>query len=347
MKVLLAGDQFVTNQVLEEALTQKLPQVKIAKISSSWPVPPFQDVAEVKEALGDEDELIAALKGCEVAFSHTFPFTEKVISASPDLRLITICRGGPVNVNIEAATRHGVMVSYTPGRNAIATSEHTVGMIYAALRQIPQRHLELVNGKWRSDYYKFENVGPELACSTVGLVGYGAVGKLVAKTLLATGAKIVVYDPWADTADAPEELEFVDSPAQLFEVSNIVSIHARATADNHHMVDAKILALMPEGGIIVNCARGSLVDYDAVCDALDSNHLYAAAFDALPLEPLPLDHRLLKTERVTLTPHLGGASQDSARLAARIGTEDIVRFSEQKAPLHLSNPEVLAQKKKS
>lgn len=341
MKVLLAGDQFVTEEVLRKALFAELPDVEVAAISSTWPVPPFKDIAEVKEALGDEDELIDALKGCDVAFSHTFPFTEKVIASSPDLKMITICRGGPVNVNLDAATKHGVKVSFTPGRNAIATSEHSVGMIYAALRQIPQRHQEVVGGDWRSDYYIFDNVGPELAAATVGLIGYGAVGKLVAKTLLATGAEIVVFDPWADQSAAPKEIAFVDSLEDLFKRSNIVSVHARATADNEHMINAEMISLMPEGGVIVNCARGSLVDYDAVCDAIDSGHLYAAAFDALPEEPLPAGHRLLSTPRITLTPHLGGASKDSARLAARIGAADIARFVEGEDIEHLANPKVL------
>src|SRR5699024_2473253 len=102
-----------------------------------------------------------------------------------------------------------------------------------------------------------------------------------------------------------------------------------------------MISLMPQGGVIVNCARGSLVDYDAVCDAIDSGHLYAAAFDALPEEPLPAGHRLLTTPRITLTPHLGGASKDSARLAARIGAADIARFVEGKDIEHLANPKVL------
>ena len=121
MRVLLASDQFLTDEVLREAITKELPEVDLATISSSWPVPPFHDVSEVKEALGDEDELLEALKGCDVAFSHTFPFTEKVIANSPQLKMITICRGGPVSANIEAATEHGVLVSYTPGRHATAT----------------------------------------------------------------------------------------------------------------------------------------------------------------------------------------------------------------------------------
>ena len=222
MKVLLASDGFVTDAVLRTALARALPDVETASISSTWPVPPFRDIGDVREAAGDEDELIEALDGCDVAFSHTFPFTEKVVAASPSLKLVTICRGGPVNVNIEAATRAGVLVSYTPGRNATATAEHTVGMILASLRQIPQRHREVVDGQWRSDYYIFDNVGAEIGSSTVGVVGYGAVGRRVAAVMAAFGARVLVYDPWTD--EPAEGMTSVDSLGELLAGSDVVTI---------------------------------------------------------------------------------------------------------------------------
>ena len=339
MKVLLASDGFVTDAVLRTALARALPDVETASIASTWPVPPFRDIGDVREAAGDEDELIEALSGCDVAFSHTFPFTEKVIAASPSLKLVAICRGGPVNVNIEAATRAGVLVSYTPGRNATATAEHTVGMILASLRQIPQCHREVVDGQWRSDYYIFDNVGAEIGSSTVGVVGYGAVGRRVAAVMAAFGARVLVYDPWAD--EPAEGMTRVDSLGVLLAGSDVVTVHARVTAENRGMIDADALALMPEGSVLVNCARGELVDYDAVCDALDSGRLFAAGFDVLPQEPLPPGHRLLRTPRVTITPHLAGASKEAARIAARIGAEDIAAFAAGRRPLHLANPEAL------
>jgi len=179
-------------------------------MAAAWRVPPDGDVGEVREAAGDEDELVAALRGCDVAFSHTFPFTRKVIEACPDLKMIAICRGGPVNVNIEAASDHGVLVSYAPGRNAVATAEHSVGMILAAMRQIPQRNAELLAGQWRSDYYIFDNVGPEVGSSTVGVIGYGAVGRRVAHIMASFGGDVLVHDPWAADRSG-EGVAFVDT----------------------------------------------------------------------------------------------------------------------------------------
>lgn len=338
MKVLIASDGFLTDRVLTEALTNELPDVDISRIASTWPTPPFGDVGEVIEALGDEDELIAALRGCEAVISHTFPFTEKVIAASPDLKLITICRGGPVNVNIEAATKHGVMVSYAPGRNARATAEHSVAMLLAAARQIAHRHREVVDGEWGSDYYLFDNAGQEIGSSTVGVIGYGAIGSRVAGIMAAFGARVLVYDPFKEMG-VDGDVEFV-SLDDLLAQSDFVTIHARVTDDNKHMINAETLSAMKKGAIFVNCARGSLVDYDAVCDAIDSGHLRGAAFDCLPEEPLPADHRLLRTPNITFTPHLAGASQEASRVAARIGSADIAAFARGDLPTFLANPEV-------
>lgn len=345
MTILLAGDGFVTANVLRRAVERQsgiADSVALSAKQSNWPNEPFHDYAGVREAFGDEDELIAALAGAQICFSHTYPFSEKVIAASPDLQLITICRGGPVNVDLDAATRHGVIVSFTPGRNAVATAEHSVAMIMAAARQIAQRDAELKAGQWRSDYYNYDAVGPEISGKTVGVCGYGAVGSRVAKILQAMGAHVVVFDPWIDAAKLEEGMEYAQELDQLLERADILTLHSRLTAENQGMIGAEQIARMPQDAILVNCARGGLLDYDAVADALDSGHLYAAAFDCLPEEPLPAGHRLFATPRVTMTPHLAGASKQAAELAATIGVRDIAAFLAGERPTFCANPEVLA-----
>ena len=131
-------------------------------------------------------------------------------------------RGGPVNVDLDAATRHGVIVSYTPGRNAVATAEHSVAMIMAAARQIAQRDAELKAGQWRSDYYNYDAVGPEISGKTAGVCGYGAVGSRVAKILQAMGAHVVVYDPWIDASKLEPGMEYVPELEQLLDRADIL-----------------------------------------------------------------------------------------------------------------------------
>lgn len=346
MKILLASDQFVTREVMESALAEEGVQAELASITSPWPVPPFEDIGDVREALGDEDELIEALRGCDIAISHTFPFTRKVIEASPDLRMIAIGRGGPVNVNIDAATDNGVMVTYAPGRNANATAEHSLAMILAAARQIAQRDAEIKAGEWRSDFYIYDNVSPEIAGSTVGVFGVGAIGKRVARALAALDAKVIAYDPFAKDRDIPD-VEFVEDLDEFFRRSAILTLHARVTPENQNIIDSHALGLLPDGAVLVNCARGGLVDYDAVADALESGKLYAAAFDTFPQEPLPDDHRLRSFDNVTMTPHLGGASKGAAQLAARINAADIAAFISGETPAFVANPDVLDNLKKS
>ena len=324
--VLAAGDHFVLTDLLVEALHHEVPDgLEISELTLGWPTEPFGRVAEVDEASGSEDQMIEALRGVEVCVTQMAPLTEKVLDASPDLRLFCISRGGPVNANIAAATEHGVAVTYAPGRNATATAEQSVGMLIATTRRIPQTHADLSGGTWRGDYYRYDAVGPELENSTVGVIGYGAIGSRVARILAGFGANVLAHDPYL----APEAFAAGVEQVELDELlsrSRFVTLHARVTPDNKKMIGAAQIALMQPGSVLVNCARGALLDYDAVCDALDSGHLFGAAFDVFPEEPIPAASRLLTTAGIALTPHLAGASRQTAANAAGILAEEVGRY---------------------
>lgn len=171
-------------------------------------------------------------------------------------------------------------------------------------------------------------------------MGYGAIGSRVAAIMIALGARVVVYDPYLGV-ELRSGVERVGELDALLAQSSIVTIHARETAGNRGLIGARELALMPAGSILVNCARGGLLDYAALCDALDSGHLFAAACDVLPFEPLPPDHRILRTPRLTVTLHLAGASRQAAELAADIGAADIAAFVRGERPRYVANPTVL------
>ncbi|WP_106400282.1 2-hydroxyacid dehydrogenase [Actinocorallia populi] len=340
IRILTAGDHFVLNSLFLDALRREVPvDFEARELTLPWPVTPFGRVGEVDEASDVEDELIEALDGVDVCVTQMAPLTKRVLAASPRLKLFGVSRGGPVNANLEAATEAGVAVTFAPGRNAVATAEHTLAMILAATRRIPQTHGDLAGGVWRGDYYRYENVGPELAGSTVGLVGYGAIGRRVAVMLRGFGANVLVHDPYLESFASPD-IELVGLP-ELLERSRFLSLHARATADNRSMIGRAELAAMPAGSVVVNCARGSLLDYDALCDALDSGHLFGAATDVFPEEPIPAGSRLLTTPNLIMTPHLAGASKETAANAATIVAADVARHLRGERPLHLANPTVL------
>lgn len=314
MRILVAGDHFVTADLVVEALRASLGSgPAITTLTLPWPYQPFGPIGEVDEASGDEDELIAALSGVEVAVTQMAPFTARVLAAADALRLIVCTRGGPVNVNVAAATGRGIAVCSTPGRNAVAAAEHTLALLLAALRRIPEVHPTVRDGQWRSDLYALDAAGRELAGATVGLIGYGAIGARVARILRAFDSEVLVHDPYA----RPDpDMRFVASVDELLGRSTVVSLHARLTEETRHMIDAAALARMPRGGVLVNTARGGLVDYDAVVDALESGQLGAAAFDVFDVEPIPPGTRLLGAPNVVLTPHLAGATVQTATRAA-------------------------------
>jgi D-3-phosphoglycerate dehydrogenase / 2-oxoglutarate reductase len=341
-RVLAAGDHFVLNGLLVDALKREAPDgLEIRELTLGWPVEPFGRVAEVDEASGGEDEMIEALRGVEVCVTQMAPLTEKVLDASPDLRLFCVSRGGPANANLDAATARGVAVTFAPGRNATATAEHSVGMLIATTRRIPQTHADLASGTWRGDYYRYDAVGPELEDSTVGVIGYGEIGSRVARILTGFGAHVLAYDPYLEPEAFAADIERVEVLDELLSRSRFVTVHARVRPDNRGMIGAEQVARMQPGSVLVNCARGALLDYDAVCDALDSGHLFGAAFDVFAEEPIPAGSRLLSTPNVVMTPHLAGGSQETAQRAAAIVAADVGRYLRGEELAHCANPEAL------
>ncbi|MFC7304647.1 2-hydroxyacid dehydrogenase [Streptomyces monticola] len=339
-KVLAAGDHFVLPRLLTEEVRKATGDAcDVSEVKLPWPHTPFGPVAEVIEASGTEDEIIEALRGVEVCVTQMAPLTERVLANCPDLKLMCISRGGPVNANLEAATRHGVAVCYAPGRNAVATAEHTLTLLLAAARGVGDTHTDLRKGVWRGDYYDYDNCGIEIDGATVGLIGYGAIGSRVAKVLKAMGATVLVHDPYVK----PELVEGIAELVSLDELltrSRIVSLHARVTEETKGMIGAAQLAKMPRGSVLVNCARGALLDYDAVCDALGSGQLSGAGFDVFDEEPVPAGSRLLTTPGIVMTPHIAGGSQEVAHKAARIVAGEVGRYLRGEPLAHCANPEV-------
>ena len=343
--ILIAGDHFVTPRLFRDALDRELPSTqprpRYRERTLPWPHEPFGDVDSVHEASGTIDDTIAALDGVDIAVTQMAPFTAEVFAARPELRLIGVCRGGPVNVDLEAATEAGVLVTFAPGRNAQAAAEFTVGLILAAMRRIPMTDAALKQGDWRGDYYAWENVGAELGGSTVGLVGYGAIGRIVARILRAFGADVLAFDPYADqvvlASDGVTPTELDD----LLRRSNVVSLHARLTDETHHLIDQRALDLLPEGAVLVNSARGGLLDYAPLPDLLRSGRLGALALDVYDIEPPPANWPLFSAPNVVVSPHLAGATRQTAMRAADIVARDVADYLAGRTPAHVANPVVL------
>ena len=337
-RILVAGDHFILPSIFADAIRAEVQAaVEFREYQSPWPGVPFGKIGEVTEASGSEEEIIQALKGVSIYVANHAPLTKKVLEAAPDLKLAVIARGGPTNANIKAASERGVLVCNAPGRNATATAEHAVGLVLVVLRRIPETHAALAEGVWRGDYYEYDNCGLELENSTAGLIGFGAIGRRVARILGGFGCQVLVYDPYVKE-EALAGLAQSVGLDELLSRSRIISLHARATPETKGIIGAKQVAAMPAGSVLINCARGTLVDYDAVCDALDSGHLWGAGFDVFPEEPIPADSRLLRTPHIVMTPHIAGASKQTAEKAARIAAGEVRRFLLGEPLEHCVNP---------
>ncbi|MDJ0460226.1 2-hydroxyacid dehydrogenase [Streptomyces sp. H27-C3] len=341
MRILAAGDHFVRPDLLRAAVREELGTApEITELTLPWPHEPFGPVGDVHEASGSEDEIIAALDGAEICVTQMAPFTEKVFAACPDLRMVAVSRGGPVNVDLAAATRHGVAVSFAPGRNAPAAAEFAIGLMLTAMRRITTADAELKRGNWRGDFYAYEEGGIELDGATVGLVGYGAIGRIVARVLRAFGAHVLVADPYTDAEAARADGVEPVALDELLRRSSVVSLHARLTPETHHLIDAGKLALLPKGAVLVNSARGGLLDYAPLPELLRSGCLGALALDVYDIEPPPADWPLHHAPNVVTAPHLAGATQQTAHRAAAITAAEAGRFVRGEKLAHPANPEV-------
>ena len=342
VEVAIIGDRFMLSDMFEKALVERCGErIRCHKLDLPWPDEPMEHgYAEpgmdgLKEYMGNAEEVIAHVGAAPVLVTHLAPLSTAMFEAMPQLRLVAVSRGGPVNIDMQAAARHGVTVVNTPGRNASAVAEFTIGAILAETRNITRGHDALRRGEYRGDLYRADITGDELSEMIVGVIGYGNVGTKVVRLLRAFGCRILVNDPYVqlspDDRDAGVEHFSLE---RLLAEADVVSLHPRVTAETTGMIDAEALAAMKQGAILVNTARGPLMDYDALYDALESGHLRGAMLETFAIEPTPPDWPLLQLPNVTLTPHIAGASLKTVRIAADKAAEEVRRWLAGEPPLN-------------
>jgi D-3-phosphoglycerate dehydrogenase len=245
----------------------------------------------------------------------------------PSLKFVAVSRGGPVNIDMKAARERGITVVNTPGRNASAVAEFTIGAILSETRKITKGHDALRRGEWRGDLYRADLTGQELSEMTVGLIGYGEVGRRVVKLLKAFGCRILVSDPYVQlTVDDLNDGVIQCSLERVLAESDVISLHPRVTAETTKMINKDTLSQMKDGVYFINTARGPLVNYDDLYEALVSNKLAGAMLETFDVEPVPPDNRFLKLDNVTLTPHIAGASVKTVSYAAGLAAEEVRRY---------------------
>jgi D-3-phosphoglycerate dehydrogenase len=254
----------------------------------------------------DEDTLVALCRQHQpVAIIVRYGrITERVIDASPRLRVISKHGSGTDTIDKDAAAKHGIAVKAAVGANAAAVAEHTWALILACAKDVTGLDRRMHEGHWDKATHK----SLELNGRTLGLVGLGAIGARVATTGIALGMRVIAHDPFAATAPAGVELLPL---ADVIAGSDVLSLHCPLTKDNANMLNAETLATMRPGAIVVNTARGGLIDEAALADALQSGALRAAGLDSFQAEPFTPGHPFTTIPNAILSPHIGGVTGDA------------------------------------
>jgi phosphoglycerate dehydrogenase-like enzyme len=254
----------------------------------------------------------ALLPEVEVLWHVLKPVTAEIIARAPKLKLIQKIGSGVNTIDTEAAKRRGIAVCNLPGTNSRAVAEMTLLLMLACLRRLPQLSAAVHAGRWL-DAWKLQDHFGELGGRTVGLLGYGAVPRLLAPILEAMGAKLLYWSRSASNADF----------ATLVQTSDILSLHLPLTPQTEKLIDPR---RMKRGAILVNTARGGLVDEPALLEALRSGHLAAAGLDVYGVEPLPAAHPLLAIQNVVCAPHLAWLTQETLERSITAAMENMHRL---------------------
>jgi D-3-phosphoglycerate dehydrogenase len=272
---------------------------------------PGMTPAQLLEAIADADALI---------IRSATQVTAEVIAAAKQLSVVGRAGIGVDNVDVAAATARGIVVMNTPGGNSVTTAEHALALLVALARHIPQATASMKSGKWDKKSF----VGMELYNRTLGVIGLGNIGRIVAQRARGLGMKVVAYDPFL-SVEAAEKLEVELLPLDaLLARADALSVHVPRTSDTAGLLGRAAFAKTKPGVLVVNAARGGIVDEAALLEALEAGQVGGAALDVFEEEPPPADHPLVAHPRVICTPHLG-ASTEQAQVNVSIAVAEQVR----------------------
>ena len=262
---------------------------------------------------------------------------EEVFDQAEGLKLVGVCRNSTHQIDVEAATRHGVLVVNTPGRNARAVAEHVLGLMLALARRIPEAHEYVRDKCWRNPAEPYITMrGVELAGRTLGIVGLGAIGATLADIGSALGMKVSAHDPYVTRP--PDGIALLELDA-LMASSDFVCVHVPATPETEGLIDARRLSLMRTTAYLVNASDPSVADQAALVGVLRQRRINGAAFDVFDSHPVSPTNPLLELDNVVLSPHLGGATEETIGRHSQLMTDDILRFLKGRRPRHLVNEE--------
>ncbi len=323
---------FVTRQLPGDAL-KRLEEYYDVVLWPEYQAPPYEKLLEEARR---SDALVTLL---------TDRVDCNLIESSPRLRIIAQYAVGYDNIDIDCATRHGVYVTNTPGVLTDATADLTWALILAAARRIVEADRFVRSGEWyktRTGWHPMMMLGVEVHGKTLGIIGMGRIGRAVAKRAKGFDMRVIYYDVVRLPEEVERELGVEYAPLEkLLAEADIVTIHTPLTPETEGLMNRERIRMMKKGAILVNTARGKIVDLDALVEALKDGHLAAAGLDVFPEEPLPPDHPITKLDNVVLTPHIGSATWETRTRMADLVAENLIAFYKGQVPPTLVNKDVV------
>jgi phosphoglycerate dehydrogenase-like enzyme len=284
------------------------------------------------------DEPFRDLATAQAIVASAFVYDGAVMDRAPELQVIARTGIGYDRVDVAAATQRGIAVCNTPDAPSVSTAEHALSLMLAVAKDLQGARARQLRGG-AGDLYS-AHAGLELKGHTLGLVGFGRIPRLLAGYARALGMRILAHDPFVAADAFPSDVESAVSLPELLGSADIVSLHVPLTDATRHMLDDAALASMRRGAILINTARGGLVDLRALEAALDSGQLAGAGLDVTEPEPLRSDHPLLRRDDVVVTPHVAAATEQAKRRIFRSAFAQVLDVVEGRPPAHLLNPQI-------
>lgn len=266
----------------------------------------------------DEEELLKLLPGCIGMLAGVEKITAKVLESAKELKVISRNGTGVDNIDLKAAERLNIKILKAEGANARGVAELAIGLIFSLVRSIPFSNKEMKDGKWT------RKKGVEILDKTLGIIGCGKIGKIVAQLALGLGMNVIAYDVYVDKNFKPSEKFRYVTLNELYEKSDIISLHCPMQEDDKPLITKEAIEKMKKGVYLINTARAGLVDENALLEALNSSKIAGYATDVFNQEP-PVLNELYKHENVILTPHIGGYTNESIDNASKVAVENLLK----------------------
>jgi D-3-phosphoglycerate dehydrogenase len=347
LKTLVIGDGFIPAQSYLDAFAADAGSPELLDVRKvDWSGAKAhhhqqQQVMEVSgaNALTAPPELLAVVGDVQALCLHFAPIGKDLLTAAPDLKLVSVARTGLENVDLAEATARGIGVVPALGRNAGAVAELQIGLMLAEARNIARADASIKTGGWRKD---FPGARIEIADSTVGMIGFGHVGRNFAQRLDGFGPRMLAFDPYTDDVTLAEyDVERAETLEQVFAEADFIAVQARHTAQTDRFIGAAQFALMKPGAYFINVSRSRLVDSKALLDVLQAGTISGAGLDVFDDEPLAADSPWRSLDNVTMTTHFGGDTASTNRTSAKLVAAAVLEFARTGMVKHAVNADEL------